>query len=442
MRVMEVLTAVEAKREERQVENCRESVAIETPCAEELERTVAMILASVDGGKVLGAEGLDSRLSRRDASPRPTAAGPAAASPNRRRDALQAGAIPDELLEQQVRAWEVELGFSLRGARPAPRKTDWTMEELYDTDFAEPKWVVHELLPVGLASLAGRPKVGKSWLALQLAAAVATGQPFLDWEVEQGIVFFIALEDPPRRLKERLKHLGVPRSAEVQFDTDWPLLNAGAEGLYQLQQSMAEWQPRLVVIDTLARAFDRRTAWSSLSEASSALAALLRLAHEQECCILTLDHHKKPGAMRDVIDDIVGSTGKAAVIDTAWGLYKERGKQGAMLEVTGRDIEPRELAIEFDGSSRGWQRLCEAQVDVRTGAEQEVYELLEERGEADAGTLAKGLSKDRSNAYRALKRLQAKGYVQSREVPAIQGGGKRVVFWIPQEDAAEIEGMR
>ena len=70
-----------------------------------------------------------------------------------------------------------------------------------------------------------------------------------------------------------------------------------------------------------------------------------------------------------------------------------------------------------------------------------IGESLEEMGEADAGTLANGLSKDRSNAYRALKRLQAKGYVQSREVPAIQGGGKRVVFWIPQEDAAEIEGM-
>ena len=153
-------------------------------------------------------------------------------------------------------------------------------------------------------------------------------------------------------------------SAEVQFDTDWPLLNEGAEGLYQLQQSMAEWKPRLVVIDTLARAFDRRTAWNSLSEASFALAALLRLAREHDCCVLTLDHHKKRGAQRDVIGDILGSTGKAAVIDTAWGLYKERGREGAMLEVTGRDIEPRELAIEFDGSRRGWQRREDEERDV------------------------------------------------------------------------------
>ncbi len=394
---------MEAKREKRGVDNCRESVAIETPSAEELQRVVAKILGCVDGGKVLGAE----------------------------------GPIPEELVVQQALAWEAKLGFSPRAAPPVRRKTDWTVKELYDTDFAEPKWVVHELLPVGLASLAGRPKVGKSWLALQLAAAVATGQRFLDWEVEQGPVLFIALEDPPRRLKERLAHLGVPRAADMQISTDWPLLNSGPDGLYDLQQCMAEWQPRLVVIDTLARAFDRRTAWNSQSAASSALTALLRLAHEHDCCILTLDHHKKPGAMRDVIDDIYGSTGKAAVIDTAWGLYKERGRRGAMLGVTGRDIEPRELAIEFDGSSRGWERMCEAQVDVRTAAEQEVYELLEEMGEADAGSLARELGKSRNTVRKTLLRLRDKGQVATKEIRATQEGGKKVVFHIPGEDAAE-----
>ncbi len=148
--------------------------------------------------------------------------------------------------------------------------------------------------------------------------------------------------------------------------------------------------------------------------ASFALAALLRLAHEHACCILTLDHHKKRGAQPDVIDDIYGSTGKAAVIDTAWGLYKERGREGAMLEVPGRDIEPRELAIEFDGSSRGWQRMEGGEQDVRTEAEQEVYELLQEMGEADAGTLANGLSKDRSNACRPRATCSQGRYQPSR----------------------------
>ena len=208
---------MEDNREERQVENAGESVAVKNPSAEELERVVAMILAAVDGGRVLRADGRAA-------------------------------------LDQE----EAALGLSPRSARPSRRKTGRTVEELYDTDFAEPKWVVHELLPVGLASLADRPKVGKSRLALQLAAAVATVRRFLDWEARWGMVLFIALKDPLRWLKERLAHLGVPRSAEVQFDTDWPLLNEGAQGLCDLQRCMVEWQPRLVVIDTLARAFDHR----------------------------------------------------------------------------------------------------------------------------------------------------------------------------------------
>ena len=98
-----------------------------------------------------------------------------------------------------------------RGPNEARRKTDWTVDELYEADFPEPKWIVPDLLPTGLASLAGRPKLGKSWLALQLAAAVACGEHFLDWAVQDGRVLFIALEDPPRRLRDRLGRLRVPQ---------------------------------------------------------------------------------------------------------------------------------------------------------------------------------------------------------------------------------------
>ena len=64
----------------------------------------------------------------------------------------------------------------------------FTVDELLNADLPEQKWLVNELIPVGLVSLAGRPKVGKSWMALQLAVAVATGGRFLDKQVEQGAV--------------------------------------------------------------------------------------------------------------------------------------------------------------------------------------------------------------------------------------------------------------
>jgi hypothetical protein len=354
-------------------------------------------------------------------------------------EALQAReqeqAILDELLDREVLAAEVALGLAPRKVARVRRKSDWTVDELYDARFPRPKWIVPELLPTGLASLAGRPKVGKSWLALQLAAAVAWGGRFLDQDVEHGPVLFIALEDPPRRLRERLRRLRVERGAPIQFYTEWPPLNPGAGGLEELHGCLAEWQPRLVVIDTLARSFGRRIEWNSVSEATAALAGLQVVALEHDCCVLAVDHHRKPGALPDVIDGILGSTGKAAVIDTAWGLYKDRGRRGATLKVTGRDIDERELAVQFDDYTSCWQYMGDANASAPTEAEQEVYELVEEMGEADAGTLAQELSKDRSGVSKVLRRLRAKGQIASREVAASQGKGKKVLFYIPENHA-------
>jgi RecA-family ATPase len=37
------------------------------------------------------------------------------------------------------------------------------------------QWAIPEILPEGLTLLAGKPKLGKSWLALAMALAVASG---------------------------------------------------------------------------------------------------------------------------------------------------------------------------------------------------------------------------------------------------------------------------
>jgi len=49
--------------------------------------------------------------------------------------------------------------------------------------------------------------------------------------------------------------------------------------------------------------------------------------------ILTIDHHKKPiNNQANPSDDTrsVGSTGKAALVDAALGLYRERGRLGLL----------------------------------------------------------------------------------------------------------------
>src|SRR5882762_5639351 len=67
------------------------------------------------------------------------------------------------------------------------------------------EYAVPELLPMGLIILAGKQKIGKSWLDLNLGIAIATGGIALSkWKCEQGDVLYLALEDNDRRMQTRL----------------------------------------------------------------------------------------------------------------------------------------------------------------------------------------------------------------------------------------------
>ena len=88
------------------------------------------------------------------------------------------------------------------------QRTSWTAAELLADDFPEPRFAVDGLLPEGLSFMAGAPKLGKSWMALGLGIAVASGGRALgSVPVEAGDVLYLALEDSPRRLQSRLRTL-------------------------------------------------------------------------------------------------------------------------------------------------------------------------------------------------------------------------------------------
>ena len=110
--------------------------------------------------------------------------------------------------------------------------------------------------------------------------------------------------------------------------------------------------------------------------------------------------------------------------------------------MNGRDLEPCELALEFRSREGRWVSRGDGSLEPRTAAEQEVYELLQETGEADAGTLAREVGKTRVAVHRTLKRLEEKGHIESMEVPAALRRGKRIVYHVPGQDDTEIGERR
>jgi hypothetical protein len=80
--------------------------------------------------------------------------------------------------------------------------------ELLDKDLPPICYIIPNLIPEGLTLVAGKGKIGKSWLLLGTCIAVATGGVALgSIEVEQGDVLYLALEDNERRLQSRLNQL-------------------------------------------------------------------------------------------------------------------------------------------------------------------------------------------------------------------------------------------
>jgi RecA-family ATPase len=306
-------------------------------------------------------------------------------------------------------------------------RTSWTVDELLSVDFPQPRWIVPGILPVGLASLAGRPKLGKSWLALQLAIAVASGGRFLDVKVDTGPVLYLALEDSPRRLKSRLEALKATAGVPLQFHTDWLPLNGEAGGMEDLHRRASKMQPRLIIIDTLARSFTSRVDWNDLGGTTGAMGALQSLALDRDLCVLCVDHHRKVGPMTaDVIDDILGSTGKSAVVDTAWGLYRKRGEAGATLRVVGRDVDERELALEFRAPTGCWKMLGDARDVAAKSAQDHVLSVLQMLKEGDANTVAREAELSRQTTRKHLERLCATGDVERRE--ELHRGRSKIIY--------------
>jgi hypothetical protein len=291
-----------------------------------------------------------------------------------------------------------------------------TAHHILTTDWPPPIWAIPGLLPTGLAILAGRPKLGKSWLALQIALAVATGGHVLGQKVEPGPVLFLALEDSPVRLKDRMQKQDWPSNAQAdfmvmrQFADEVGSLTGGG-GWEKLARMIGSKGYRLVVVDTLSKALMGDQ--DDVAAMTTALSPLQATALEHNCVIMLIDHHNKLGALTpDVVANILGSTAKGANPDTIWGLYRERGKREAQLAVTGRDVEDQTLALTMAWDLGCWQ--CEGNADgiAMTGRRQEIVDTLRGLGKAKLQQVADAIAQDKGNTYRRLQDLVSAGKVK------------------------------
>lgn len=310
--------------------------------------------------------------------------------------------------------------------------------EILTTDWPEPVWVVPGMLPAGLTLFAGRQKLGKSWLALQIAGAVSLGGVALGERVEEGGVLYLALEDNWMRLKKRMLKQNWP--PEQQALCDFMTLREFTQeigdfrkgGGDKLAQEIVRKKHRLVVVDTLSRAV-----WgnqSDVDEMTRWLSPLQTIAFDTNCAIVLIDHHRKSMAENaDAIADILGSTAKGGVSDTIWGLYRERGKSGAKLSITGRDVEERTLALKWDHLTGIWQMEGDADAIEMTAQRQKVLDAIKTMGPSTLSTIVEVVGEDKSNTYHRLQDLVGAGLLYPI------GAGRGMKYALAAEQATEAD---
>ena len=256
-----------------------------------------------------------------------------------------------------------QLDEILRAHNGEPLPATITAAELMFREFADLKWCVPDILPEGTYLLSAKPKVGKSWLALQIALAVATAGQTLGKRVQGGSALVLALEDNQRRLKSRLEKLGAFRLpnedhlARLHLETDWPRVDQGGADAIE-QWLIAHPDARLICIDTLAK-FRPPTGGraSAYEQDYQALAPIKALSDRHNVTILIVTHNRKMDS-NDPLELISGTLGLSGGCDGALILDRPRGMIDATLHLIGRDIEEDgAFAVRFQRQNCHWQML-------------------------------------------------------------------------------------
>jgi hypothetical protein len=294
----------------------------------------------------------------------------------------------------------------------------WTCGELLRAKFDRRSMLVDGLVAdAGLTVLSGAPKRGKSWLALQIAEAVAAGGRILGREAQQGAAVYLALEDSHGRIKGRLTLHGVTEPLAIRFVFDVPPLDRG--GMDVLGQHVAETGARLVIVDTITQARSAGTEENESGPMNALMSTLRRFGQDRGVAVLVV-HHNRKSATGDIVADMRGSNAVAAAADLLLGLYRSEGKSA--LKVEGRDVDACELALAFDRATCSWDLLGDAREIAREESDAAFLDLVDDAGEVDIKGAVEALGPDRTKWQRVAKRLVAAGLL------AIRREGSRHVY--------------
>jgi AAA domain len=286
--------------------------------------------------------------------------------------------LSEELAEACARA-DAAASFDKFSSRKPWKEGLITAAALQTKQFKPVRIILPDLIPEGVTILAGKPKIGKSWLALDVCMAVADETRFVLGSIRpvHGDTLYLALEDNERRLHKRIDKImqGQARwPGRLAMRTEWRRFDQG--GLDDIE----EWcgsvrEPRLIWIDTLAKV---RPVVARNEQAYAAdyraIEGVQRLAGKFQVGVVLTHHLRKAPSEDDPFDEVSGTLALSGAADTIVVMKRHAGM--VKIYVRGRDIEEAELAAEFNRDTCRWRIVGNAEDTFRSQERQAITAAL------------------------------------------------------------------
>jgi hypothetical protein len=269
-------------------------------------------------------------------------------------------------------------------------------------------WVVENIIAEATKTiLLGFPDSGKSWLAWDMALAVATGTPWLGFPTTRGRVLYMDEDTPGQvEVKRRITRLLMGRGLSPTSPLDVAITHqigfslTDHDKMHLLNNTLGVLSPKLVIMDSLVKVLGVEEENDAIAMAG-ALTALNPLIKEHCCAFLLIDHRRK-GSSGTQVEWARGSGAKVAEVDRMLAIDDHtisiaKSRIAVPMDPFGfdiKDVDADSTRIELSG------------VGGRTNAQAVVLDAIKAKGMLTKDGLLRATSYGASAIEKAVAELQ------------------------------------
>jgi hypothetical protein len=247
---------------------------------------------------------------------------------------------PNDIPPPQATTEDIAKEFAPDPPKEAPKPTKTIKIESWDTIQDEPvEWLIEGVIPKGsFTALYGPPGSFKSFIALDIAEAIATGRTWMGKEVKQtGAVLYLAGEGfggIGARIKACKLHHQTEDGAPIYIVRHQLNLRSSAEDFNALMMAVVTLVEQtgmefsLAIVDTLARAFGGGNENSS-EDMGAFITAMGKVQEFLNCALMVLHHSGK-----DAAKGLRGHSSLLGAVDTELELLRFEEQMKGVLTIS------------------------------------------------------------------------------------------------------------